>query len=214
MKKTPLAALILALATSMTAAQTTEQLDTVNVGLMRDPGIIPYGGINVLLSGFMIYSGEAMPLDYAYFCLCLLAASSANPRTPWFFAALSVLALYALWPAAPKSGARPAWALAFAAAVGLAFAIQVGLLRGQANLEEMVFEWLAHRWNPPADPYRTRTAIGRQVAQRAGVVAGEKIGGRRVRRHSCSLRFVEKRQSTPAFTRRPAWTCSTTRRRT
>ena len=105
-------------------------------------------------------SGAAMPLDYAYFCLCLLAASSANPRTPWFFAALSVLALYALWPAAPKSGARRTWALAFAAAVGLAFVIQVGLLRGQANLEEMIFEWLSERWNPPADPYRTRTAIG------------------------------------------------------
>ena len=104
--------------------------------------------------------GEALPLDYAYFCLCLLAASSANPRTPWFFAALSVLALYALRPAAPKSGTRRTWALAFGAAVCLAFAIQVGLLRGQASLEEMVFEWLAHRWNPPGDPYRTRTAIG------------------------------------------------------
>lgn len=102
----------------------------------------------------------AMPLDYAYFCLCLLAASSANPRTPWFFAALSLLGLYALWPARPRPGALAVWVLAFIAATGFAFAIQAGLLRGQANLEEMVFEWLAHRWNPPADPFRTRTAIG------------------------------------------------------
>lgn len=103
---------------------------------------------------------QALPLDYAYFCLSVLAASSSNPRTPWFFAGICVLALYALWPAAPKRGSRRTWALALVAAAGLAFAIQAGLLRAQANLEELVFEWLSQRWNPPTDPYRSRTAIG------------------------------------------------------
>ncbi len=103
---------------------------------------------------------EAMPLDYAYFCVSLLAASSANPRTPWFFAGICVLGLYALSPAAPKRSTRRTWVLTFVAAAGLAFAIQAGLLRVQTNLEELVFEWLSHRWNPPADPYRSRTAIG------------------------------------------------------
>jgi protein-glutamine gamma-glutamyltransferase len=103
---------------------------------------------------------QVLPLDYAYFCLTLLAASSANPRTPWFFPLVAVLGVYALWPAAPRRKARSAWALALVAAIGLAFALQAGLLRAQTHLEELVFEWLANRWNPPADPYHSRTAIG------------------------------------------------------
>jgi len=56
----PLAtALAPSLAPSLATAQVTEQLDTVNVGLMRDPGIIPYGGINAVLSGFQRY-GEGL----------------------------------------------------------------------------------------------------------------------------------------------------------
>jgi transglutaminase-like putative cysteine protease len=105
-------------------------------------------------------ASPAMRLDYAYFCLCLLAASSANPRTPWFFACLSVLGVYALWPAAPKRAPRRIWALALIAAVGVGFATQAGMLRAQASLEEMVFEWLSHRWHSPTDPYQSRTAIG------------------------------------------------------
>ena len=103
---------------------------------------------------------RALPLDYAYFCLSLLAASSANPRTPWFFPLICVLGVYALWPAAPRRRTRSTWALAFVAAIGVAFALQAGLLRAQTHLEELVFEWLARRWNPPADPYHSRTAIG------------------------------------------------------
>ena len=49
---TPLAALTMALAASSANAQAIAQLDTVNVGLMRDPGIMAYNGINGLLSGF------------------------------------------------------------------------------------------------------------------------------------------------------------------
>jgi uncharacterized protein GlcG (DUF336 family) len=105
-------------------------------------------------------AGQAVPLDYAYFGVSLLAASSANPRTPGFFIGICALGLYALWPAAPKRGGRKSWVLAFVAATGLAFAIQAGLLRAQTTLEELVFEWLSHRWDPPADPYRSRTAIG------------------------------------------------------
>ncbi len=105
-------------------------------------------------------ASQATALDYAYFCLCLLAASSANPRTPWFFACLSVLGVYALWPAAPQRSARRAWALTLVAAVGVGFAAQAGLLLAQAGLEEWIFDWLSHRWNSPADPYQSRTAIG------------------------------------------------------
>ena len=55
-----IAAMALTLSTAAQAqALVIEQLDTVNVDLMRDPGIIPYNGINGLLSGFQRY-GEGL----------------------------------------------------------------------------------------------------------------------------------------------------------
>ncbi len=105
-------------------------------------------------------AGQAIELDYAYFCLCLLSACSANPRTSWFFAAMSGLGIYALWPASPKRTPRGVWAAALIAALAVGFATQVGVLQAQARLEEWVFEWLSHRWKPPSDPYQSRTAIG------------------------------------------------------
>ena len=97
-------------------------------------------------------AGQATELDYAYFCLCLLAACSANPRTNWFFAGMSALGIYALWPAAPKRTHRGTWAAALIAAVGVGFATQAGVLQAQGRLEEWVFEWLSQRWKPPSDP--------------------------------------------------------------
>jgi protein-glutamine gamma-glutamyltransferase len=105
-------------------------------------------------------AGQATQLDYAYFCLCLLAACSANPRTDWFFAGMTLLGIYALGPAAPKRTPRGIWALALIAAVGVGFATQAGVLQAQGRLEEWVFEWLSQRWRPPSDPYQSRTAIG------------------------------------------------------
>lgn len=53
------ASLTAPLAAPLAVAQVTEQLDTVQVGLLRDPGIIPYGQINALLSGFQRH-GEGL----------------------------------------------------------------------------------------------------------------------------------------------------------
>ena len=105
-------------------------------------------------------AGQAIELDYAYFCLCLLAACSANPRTNWFFFGMSALGVYALWPAAPKRTPRGVWALALITAVGVGFTTQAGVLQAQGRLEEWAFEWLSHRWKPPSDPYQSHTAIG------------------------------------------------------
>ena len=105
-------------------------------------------------------AGQAIDLDYAYFCLCLLATCSANPRTPWFFAGLSALGVYALWPIAPTRAPRMIWALTLVAALAIGYAVQAGLLQAQSSLEEWAFDWFAHRWRPPTDPYQSRTAIG------------------------------------------------------
>ena len=103
---------------------------------------------------------QTVALDYAYFIGCGVAASSANPRSFWFFVSLCALSLYALWPAHPRHRGRLAWGLAFAVAAVLGFALQAGLTRAQSRMEELVFEWLSQRWTQPADAYRTRTAIG------------------------------------------------------
>ena len=103
---------------------------------------------------------QAIRLDYAFFSLCLLAACAANPRTPWFLACLCALCVYALWPAAPQRRSRRTWALVLAFGLAVGFAAQAGLLRAQAGLEELVFDWLSHRWRSPSDAYQSHTAIG------------------------------------------------------
>jgi transglutaminase-like putative cysteine protease len=99
-------------------------------------------------------------LDFAYFCVCLLAATAANPRGAWFYAALCAFLLYALWPQRARSARRAAWPALAALAVALGFGIQFGLASLQSTLEEAALDWLNARWQGQADPYRARTAIG------------------------------------------------------
>ncbi|HTT38438.1 MAG TPA: transglutaminase domain-containing protein [Burkholderiales bacterium] len=103
---------------------------------------------------------DTVALDYAYFLCSGVAASSANPRSSWFFVGLWGLSLYALSPTHPRQRSWVAWAFAFAVAGALGFGVQAGLARAQSKMEELVFEWLSQRWTQPADAYRTRTAIG------------------------------------------------------
>ena len=104
-------------------------------------------------------SGPALCLDYAYLFLCALAASAANPRTPWFYAAVCMLAAYALWPAAPRGRARWRWGLMLGGAIVAGWGLHLGLAGMQARIEEWAMDYLSARWND-ADPYRARTAIG------------------------------------------------------
>jgi transglutaminase-like putative cysteine protease len=104
-------------------------------------------------------NGAALSLDVAYAAVCLLAASAANPRTPWFYAVICALGGYALWPAAHSRRSRWRWTAALAGAVCVGFALQAGMQRMQAQIEEWALEYLSSRW-ADADPYRARTAIG------------------------------------------------------
>jgi hypothetical protein len=62
--KIPLATLAMAIAASLATAQATEQLDAVNVGLMRDPSIIPFGGINRVLTGLQRHGEGLFRTDF------------------------------------------------------------------------------------------------------------------------------------------------------
>jgi transglutaminase-like putative cysteine protease len=106
--------------------------------------------------------GTAQPVlvDLGYFCVCLLAATAANLRSPWFYAALCAFLLYALWPQRAPGARRAAWPALAALAVVLGFGMQLGLSTLQSTIEEAAVDWLNARWQGQADPYRARTAIG------------------------------------------------------
>jgi hypothetical protein len=101
----------------------------------------------------------SLALDHAYFCLCLLAGSAANPRTPWFFTGVCALGGYVLWAVAPRGRGRVLWAAVLACALLTGFGLQAALFRLQGKIEEWALEYLAARWSE-ADPYLARTAIG------------------------------------------------------
>jgi transglutaminase-like putative cysteine protease len=98
-------------------------------------------------------------VDYAYFGACLIAASAANVQAHWYFAAVVLLGIYALWPAAPR-GHRLGWAAAAGTAALIGFGVQAGLSTAQSAVQELVFQWLEHSWRTRADPYQAQTAIG------------------------------------------------------
>jgi protein-glutamine gamma-glutamyltransferase len=99
-------------------------------------------------------------VDYSYFGVCLIAASAANVRAHWYFAALIALSLYALQSVAPRGRRGVRWAAAAGVAAVIGFGIQAGLSTAQAAVQELVFDWLDRHWRAQADPYRTHTAIG------------------------------------------------------
>lgn len=103
---------------------------------------------------------KRMPLDYAYFCMCGVSAACANPRGPWFFAAIVWLAAYALLTVRPRGRRTGAWALTLAAAVGGAWLIQHGLIRAHEQVETYALEFLRERLFGRADGLRATTAIG------------------------------------------------------
>jgi hypothetical protein len=103
---------------------------------------------------------SGVALDYGYAALCVLSAAAANLRAVWFFPAVCVLCIYALWPARARRVRLARWGAMCAAAAGLAFVLQAALAGLQHKVEEAVLEWLTARWDAQADPYRAHTAIG------------------------------------------------------
>jgi len=105
-------------------------------------------------------AAQSVLVDFGYFCVCLLAATAANLRSPWFYPALCAFLLYVLWPQRAPAARRAAWPALAALAVVLGFGIHLGLSRLQSVIEEAAVDWLNARWQGQADPYRARTAIG------------------------------------------------------
>jgi len=102
----------------------------------------------------------ALNLTYPYLGTCILSASAANWRTPWFYAGLFLLASWALWPLRSRRYPPVAWAGLLASIGVMGYVGQIGLNQLQLLLEDKALDWFADYGRKDADPYRARTSIG------------------------------------------------------
>jgi transglutaminase-like putative cysteine protease len=105
--------------------------------------------------------GHSIDLSYPYLAMCLFCAAAANTRTPGFYIGMGALGAWALWPVRAR-GSRPAAWLGLMLAAGLlGWAGQAGLSGLQNALEQKAQDWAFGRFSAGADPWSSRTAIGR-----------------------------------------------------
>ncbi len=102
----------------------------------------------------------AVDLTYPYLGLCMLSASAANMRTPWFYAGMVLLSLRGLWPVRSRRFRTALWISLIALAAVGGYIGHIGLNRLQSILEQKGFEWLADSMRDSRDPYQNVTAIG------------------------------------------------------
>ena len=102
---------------------------------------------------------ETINLTYPYFGLCLLSASAANVRTPWFYMGLCVLSAWALWSARSKSFSAPLWVTLMLCVAIVGYGGQLTLHSLQKVVERKFIAWYLNS-RTDTDPYRRNTAIG------------------------------------------------------
>lgn len=104
--------------------------------------------------------GTSINLSYPYFGICILSASAANMKTPFFYGGLLFLSAWALWSVRPRRFSAITWLslLAFVALAG--YVGHRGLHDLQKTLENKALGWFSSLTGDSADPYRARTAIG------------------------------------------------------
>lgn len=99
-------------------------------------------------------------LTYPYFALCILSASAANVRTPWFYVGLLCLSAWALWSARSKRFSPILWVTLLVLTGSIGYIGHIGLHNLQLTLEEKALHWFTGFIRKDAGPYRARTAIG------------------------------------------------------
>ncbi len=93
-----------------------------HVGTGPPPASAPEGGVNI---------------SYPYFAICLLAASAARARSPWFLGGLFSLLGWAFWARRPRGFSPLAFALSLLAAASLGSVTQHGLAYLQGALQRL-----------------------------------------------------------------------------
>ena len=142
-------------------------------------------------------------VGYSYFACCLFGASAGNQRALWFSAGLVALVAWALWGHRSRSFSTRGWVTSFVMALGLGFALLLGMLELQ-RLVQRLDEALLAQWGSARgfDPTESQTRIG--------AVGRLKLSGRIL------LRLEAKNQPPPPLLRQasydsfraPVWSCS------
>jgi protein-glutamine gamma-glutamyltransferase len=102
---------------------------------------------------------KLVDLTYPYFAICLLSASAANIRTPWFYAGFAVLLGWVLWAHRQRAFNLAIWAILLVFVGGLGFVGHIGLNKLQGVVEEFAVAIQVPGEAP--DAYKSKTAIGR-----------------------------------------------------
>jgi len=103
---------------------------------------------------------SSVNITYPYLVLCILSASAANARTPWFYVGLFFLSVWALWSVRSKRFSPVLW-ISLLVFIGIAgYVGHMALNNLQIILEKKTLEWFAGFLGTDSDPYRSRTAIG------------------------------------------------------
>ena len=125
-------------------------------------GAVPLTAFFWSMRGARMPTDEDRRIDLAppFAWVCIVSGACANPRGPWIAAAGVFVVGWLLW-SARGAGRRPfVWAATFAVALGVAFALQAGMVRLQATIEAGVMEAIRARLSGRFDGTRTHTAIG------------------------------------------------------
>ena len=104
--------------------------------------------------------GGTLNVSYPFFAVCLLAASTTNRRSLWFYFGLSLVLAWALWFQRSRRFSAALWVVLLALAVGGGFGVQAGLNHLQSALENWNASWLARFARHGFDQKESRTAIG------------------------------------------------------
>jgi len=100
------------------------------------------------------------PVDVSpvYVAVAVIAAGVANVRGPEYYVGVVLVCAWVLYGVRPRHAGYGPWVLILAAAAGIGYAGQVGLVQLQAQLESWAIDFNMRGMD--ADPYRSVTEIG------------------------------------------------------
>ncbi len=106
------------------------------------------------------HSQRLIDMGYPYFVVCLLAASMGNRAAGWFYLAMVVLWIWALWRHRNRRFTPAIWLILALIGGGGGYLLHSGLVRLQLSLEQHIPEWVLDWLDADIDPYRRSTAMG------------------------------------------------------
>ena len=99
-------------------------------------------------------------VTYPYFAATLTAASAANNGQPFFFAAISALLAWALWPRRPRGLPPTTWGAGLVVVIALGYGGQLGLVKLRKVLEQLDTALVSRFAGNQFDAKESRTALG------------------------------------------------------